>query len=51
MLQEDVPVDVTTVYRAAVRVARARATSQWPPGWYRTLMKGRPRRRYAASIG
>ncbi|XP_043195854.1 uncharacterized protein LOC122367106 [Amphibalanus amphitrite] len=39
--QEDVPVDVTTVYRAAARLARARTTSQWPPGWYRTLMEGR----------
>ncbi|XP_043223412.1 uncharacterized protein LOC122382301 [Amphibalanus amphitrite] len=40
--QEDVPVDVTTVYRAAARLARARTTNQWPPGWYRTLMEGRP---------
>ena len=33
--------DVTTVYRAAVRHARARSTSQWPSDWYRTLMEGR----------
>ena len=32
LTQEDAPVDVTTVYRAAMKVALARATSQWPPG-------------------
>jgi len=39
--QEEVPVDVRTVYRAAVRAARAHSISKWLPGWYRTLMGDR----------
>ena len=39
--QADVPVGVTTVYRAAVRAARSRAIRGWPASWYSTLMQGR----------
>ena len=39
--QDDVVVDVSTVHRAAVRAVRARSISQWPDGWYRTLMGAR----------
>ena len=36
--QSGVPVDPRTVYRAVTRTARARWISEWPQGWYRTLM-------------
>ena len=39
--QEEAPVDVTTVYRAAAREARSRFVSGWPTGWYASLMEGR----------
>ena len=39
--QEQVPVDVTTVHRAAARAARERAIAEWPEGWYRSLMGDR----------
>ncbi|KAF0293920.1 hypothetical protein FJT64_008318 [Amphibalanus amphitrite] len=38
--QQGVPVDVRTVYRAASRMARKEAISNWPDGWYRRLMDG-----------
>ena len=41
LLQKQVPVDVTTVHRAAARTARARAVADWPDGWYRSLMGDR----------
>lgn len=36
--QEDVPVDVRTVYRAAARATRAHWVREWPRRWYRRLM-------------
>ena len=36
--QEQVPLDVTTVSRAAARAARAEYVKAWPAGWYRLLM-------------
>ena len=36
--QEEVPVDTSTVHRAAARAAGARTASQRPPGWFRSLM-------------
>ena len=39
--QEDVPVDATTVYRAAVRAERSHTANNRPVGWYRTLMGNR----------
>ena len=39
--QEEVPVDVTTIYRAAAREARSRFVSDRPAGWYATLMERR----------
>ncbi|XP_043211169.1 uncharacterized protein LOC122375739 [Amphibalanus amphitrite] len=38
--QEEAPVDVRTVHRAAARAASSRALAQWPVGWYRSLMAG-----------
>ena len=40
--QDNVPVDVRTVYRAAARAAARRVASQRPAGWFRTLMGTRP---------
>ena len=39
--QEDVPVDVQTVFRATTRAARATYIAAWPAGWYRHLMGDR----------
>ena len=36
--QDEVPVDVRTIHRAASRAARARTRRERPQGWYRTLM-------------
>ena len=38
--QEDVPVDTRTVHRAAARAARSSSISEWPAGWYQSLMDG-----------
>ena len=38
--QETVPIDAVTVYRAAVRDARACTVRDRPPGWFRDLMEG-----------
>ena len=40
--QEEVPVDVRTVVRAAARAAKSRVCRQRPSGWYRDLMAGAP---------
>ena len=41
--QEEVPVDVRTVVRAAARAAKSRICRQRPSGWYRDLMGERRR--------
>ena len=38
--QDEAALDVRTVHRAAERT-RARATADWPQGWYRSLMGAR----------
>lgn len=51
--QEEAPVDVRTVHRAAARAASSRAIAQWPAGWYRSLMAGRlppPVRNYPREV-
>ena len=39
--QDDVLVDVRTVYRVVARVERSRIVGVWPAGWYRSLMGDR----------
>ena len=39
--QDSTAVDTRTAHRAAARLARARTTAAWPPGWYRSLMGSR----------
>ena len=36
--QEDVPMDIRTVHRAAARAASKRTIEQRPEGWFRSLM-------------